>query len=93
MTQDDVIRVTRSLGICELTSKPKQSIHYSLTIQEMLNIFNIVAEDAYHCGIQEGVVAGANNEREACAKVCEMTAPSQINGYECAEAIRERGEA
>ena len=30
-------------------------------------------------------------EREACAKVCESTAPSQINGYECAEAIRARG--
>jgi len=31
------------------------------------------------------------DEREACAKVCETTAPSQINGYECAEAIRARG--
>ena len=30
-------------------------------------------------------------EREACAKVCETTAPSQINGYECAAAIRARG--
>jgi hypothetical protein len=31
------------------------------------------------------------DEREACAKVCETTAPSQINGYECAAAIRNRG--
>jgi len=31
-------------------------------------------------------------EREACAKVCETTAPSQINGYECAAAIRARSE-
>ena len=31
------------------------------------------------------------DEREACAKVCETTAPSQINGYECAAAIRARG--
>jgi hypothetical protein len=30
-------------------------------------------------------------EREACAKVCESTAPSQINGYECADLIRNRG--
>jgi hypothetical protein len=30
-------------------------------------------------------------EREACAKVCETTAPSQINGYECADLIRNRG--
>jgi len=33
----------------------------------------------------------AAQEREACAKVCETTAPSQINGYECAAAIRARG--
>ena len=33
------------------------------------------------------------DEREACAKVCETTAPSQINGYECAAAIRARGQA
>jgi hypothetical protein len=31
------------------------------------------------------------DEREACAKLCETTAPSQINGYECADAIRARG--
>ena len=30
-------------------------------------------------------------EREACAKLCETTAPSQINGYECADVIRNRG--
>jgi hypothetical protein len=32
------------------------------------------------------------DEREACAKVCETTAPSQINGYECADLIRARNE-
>jgi hypothetical protein len=31
------------------------------------------------------------DERKACAKVCETTAPSQINGYECADLIRARG--
>jgi hypothetical protein len=40
---------------------------------------------------QEGYEAGAAHEREACAKLCETTAPSQINGYECAAAIRARG--
>ena len=54
MTQDDVIRITRQLGICELTSKPKQSIHYSLTIHEMLDVFKLVAA----------------KERKACAKAC-----------------------
>ena len=55
MKQDDVIRITRSLGICELTSKPKQSIHYSLTIHEMLDLFNLVQSE----------------EREACAFLCD----------------------
>jgi len=32
-------------------------------------------------------------EPEECAKLCETTAPSQINGYECAAAIRARGQA
>lgn len=55
MTQDDVIRITRSVGVCELTSKPKQAIHYSLTIHEMLTLFNIVQSE----------------EREACAFLCD----------------------
>jgi nicotinamidase-related amidase len=30
------------------------------------------------------------DQQEIDAKVCETTAPSQINGYECAAAIRNR---
>lgn len=44
MTQDQVIELTRSLGICELTSKPKQNIHYSLTIHEMETFAKLVAK-------------------------------------------------
>jgi len=33
----------------------------------------------------------AAHEREECAKLCETTAASQINGYECANVIRARG--
>ena len=33
----------------------------------------------------------AAHEREECAKLCETTAASQINGYECADVIRARG--
>jgi len=55
MTQDQVIELTRALGIGELTSKPKQDIHYSLTIHEMQQFAKLVAQ----------------HEREACAKVCE----------------------
>ena len=54
MTEDEIIEITRKLGICELTSKPKQSIHYSLTIDEMLVFAKLVAEKAY----EEGFFAG-----------------------------------
>jgi len=37
------------------------------------------------------ILATRADEREECAKLCETTAPSQINGYECAAAIRARG--
>ena len=43
MTQDEIIGITRKLRICELTSKPKQAIHYSLTIHEMQTFANFVA--------------------------------------------------
>jgi hypothetical protein len=36
-------------------------------------------------------LAARADEREECAKLCETTAPSQINGYECANVIRARG--
>jgi len=52
MTQDEIIAITRKLRICELTSKPKQDIHYSLTIHEMQTFAKLVAA----------------KEREACAK-------------------------
>jgi hypothetical protein len=51
MTQDEIIEMARQLGICELTSKPKQDIHYSLTIHEMEAFAKLVAQ----------------HEREACA--------------------------
>lgn len=44
MTQDEIIEMTRGLGICELTSKPKQSIHYSLTIHQMEALVKLIEE-------------------------------------------------
>ena len=83
MTQDQVIELTRALGICELTSKPKQDIHYSLTIHEMQQFANLVAQ----------------HEREACAKVCEDNATDLSEGdwdsacINCSDHIRARGQA
>ena len=44
MTQDEIIEMARQLGICELTSKPKQDIHYSLTIHEMESFAKLVEQ-------------------------------------------------
>ena len=86
MTQDEIIEMTRSLGICELTSKPKQSIHYSLTIHAMEAFAKLVAA----------------KEREACARICENYADTDSYQDETsggtttdfhAKLIRARGEA
>jgi hypothetical protein len=44
MSPDKIIELARKIGICELTSKPKQDIHYSLTIHEMQDFANLVAQ-------------------------------------------------
>ena len=86
MTIDQVIELTRALGICELTSKPKQDIHYSLTIHEMQQFANLVAQ----------------HEREACAIVCDDInakykwpddVAERVASQWCADSIRARGQA
>ena len=77
MTHDEIIEMARQLEICELTSKPKQDIHYSLTIHEMESFANLVAQ----------------HEREACAKLCEelsqeMTPVGEFASKACAKFIR-----
>jgi hypothetical protein len=79
MTQDEIIEMARQLGICELTSKPKQDIHYSLTINEMESFAKLVAQ----------------HEREACAKVVEASPSYDWHKFACEAvyAIRARGQA
>jgi hypothetical protein len=91
MNLDNVIEFARALGICELTSKPKQDIHYSLTIHEMLSFANLVAE----------------YERIECADLCRQATlrfhdlwekfeypedqAMSIAASQCAAMIQERG--
>ena len=65
MTQDEIIQMARQLEICELTSKPKQDIHYSLTIHEMESFANLVAR----------------HEREACAQILANTDLSGLRDH------------
>jgi hypothetical protein len=79
MTQDEIIKMTRQLGICELTSKPKQDIHYSLTIHEMEAFAKLVAQ----------------HEREACAYWAGIALLGADRGLSnrVDQAIRARGQA
>lgn len=83
MKQDEIIEMTRGLGICELTSKPKQSIHYSLTIHQMEAFAKLVAA----------------KEREKLNRLLWLFQEwkedhlSQHNYIEAVEEIRARGEA
>lgn len=94
MTDADILRVAKQIGL------PHWYQTEGLVNEKLLIQFaHLIAEDAYHCGVQEGVVAGANNEREACANTCyklmlKENPYEQWNGMKlCMEAIRARGEA
>jgi hypothetical protein len=104
MTQDQVIELTRALGICELSSKPKQDIHYSLTIHEMQHFAKLVAQHERerikqanapeierinaHIKQLENAVLA---EREACALIGNSMDACQDGAI--GEAIRARGQA
>jgi hypothetical protein len=85
MTEDDVIRITRSLRVCELTSKPKRSIHYSLTLHQMFDLFKIVAteerERMIYAGPHEWAKEALLLEREACAEVCDYLYLSENSDF------------
>lgn len=89
MEQDEIIEMAES---CGFTRTHTGEVHLWLCNKNDLATFmHKVAEDAYHRGIQNGVVAGANNEREACLKIQDECQYSY--GNDLAKAIRARGEA
>ena len=57
----------------------------------------LLVEMGWKYGFDAGVEAGRKDENEACAKVCEeyqdaVDRHRWPNGYECADAIRARGQ-
>lgn len=90
MTDADILRVAKQVGL------PHWYQTDGLVNEKLLIQFaHLIAEDAYHCGIQEGVVAGVNNEREACAKAVEKIETYEKIEKACfkfaAKTIRVRG--
>jgi hypothetical protein len=87
MTQDEIIEMARQAGFETMLRKGKilgfdRDGDYTEEIEALIELVADVA---------------TAKEREACAKVCELTKPTvensyECNGYECAELIRARGE-
>jgi hypothetical protein len=69
MTQDQMMELAEN---CGFTRTHSGEVELWLCNKNDLSIFmRAVAEDAYHNGLQRGVVVGAENEREICALICD----------------------
>ena len=95
MTQDEIIDLAKQAGLLDEVNG------WDVWFPDELEAFaklvaakhdpKIAIADAYRAGVDSGIAA----EREACAKVCESqneAGPDNENWWECAEAIRARGE-
>ena len=83
MTEDDIMLMAREAG--PLTQGP-----FDKWCQRFANLVaahkaEVITAEAYRCGHE----AGADEEREACAKLCE--AQDEYGCQQYADAIRARG--
>ena len=92
-SQNEIIKAAEECGFTRTHEGEIQL--WMANKNDLASFFHVVAEDAYHRGIQNGVVAGADNEREACAQVCDEIYTHSIEDWEganwCGDAIRARG--
>lgn len=96
MNQDDVVRMAReAFGDNEKMDLLTDFCPRFAALVEAATINKLPGRGYYH----EGYEAGAAHEREECAKVCELLADGSYaigdhpSGFDCAEAIRARGQA
>lgn len=91
-SQNEIIKTAEECGFTRTHEGEVQL--WLANKNDLANFFHVVAEDAYHRAIQNGVVAGADNEREACAKICDKEVEEwgyDADVVDCAIAIRARG--
>ena len=96
MTRDDIIRMAREAGF----DPHDMSADFTCNLTDIERFAALVAahtlsniDPSSFMSYQEGFVAGAAAEREACAKVCDENERANLYGVkECAAAIRARGE-
>jgi len=92
MTQDEIIEMAEDCGFTRTHTGEVQL--WLCNKNDLANLFHMIAEDAYHRGVQNGVVAGADNEREACAQICDNEVAEwkwDADVVDVAIAIRSRG--
>jgi hypothetical protein len=77
MTRDEIIRMANEVGF----------VAYGEDAGEYR-----IPTPAFHGRLERFAALIAEAEREACAKVCEQPGKQYRLGWECAEAIRARGE-
>lgn len=97
MTPEQIIKTAEDCGFTRTHTGEVQLWLCNKT--DLANFMHVISEESYHRGVQNGVVAGANNEREACADLCEEIGSKDNTFYReesgsghCADAIRARGE-
>jgi hypothetical protein len=87
MTTDDIMKLARKAGL--YTHKDVQPEILAFAHLVAAHKAEVITAEAYRCGI----LAGAEAEREACAKVCEDEEELQGHTpFDCALRIRARGE-
>ena len=90
MTKEDIIRIAREAGLhiaTDVNWMPVVGLEYAEKFAALV-IANHPPQSFMTW--QEGFEAGKQNEREACAKVCELL--NYADGDQCAAAIRAREE-
>lgn len=67
MTPEQIIKTAEDCGFTRTHTGEVQLWLCNKT--DLANFMHVISEEAYHRGVQNGVVAGANNEREACESI------------------------
>jgi hypothetical protein len=90
MTKDDIIKMAQKAGLVIDGNNSGDDDLLAFAHLVAAHKAEVITAEAYRCG----VLAGAEAEREACAKECEHTSlrmGSEWMAAHCAAAIRARG--
>ena len=98
MNREDIIRMAREAGAIHIHQNPKEfAMVGNKTIERFAALVAAhVRETEFKPdwnNYRQGLADGADEEREACAQVCDGLWQDDGTAYDCREAIRARGQA